>query len=330
MRGNRRHEPERRRRLLGFVSAARASRRSCPSTWAAIFVHNMFMRPYRAAWVIVGMLALAAVSFILASIFGAHVILLAIGTGLATFFAAGVAGALQGGHYEKLRVEKNRKRELEAQKEFERKRERRSLDRDCLELLERAEDAVSAIVNSDARSQNLLNTYVDEELLRDNIHTVEIVAKKITALRAKHRSITAMSAKEPYTGEQLFLHMQSTALDETEKTGPMTAAVIGPQRRAIETALRSAKSRVENLERYAASVKAVDATYRDWIGAQHAEGLNESVRDLLANTVKDELAVEELRTLTERTAQAKEAFQESVRKASLAAETLSLPDEKDS
>jgi hypothetical protein len=79
-----------------------------------------------------------------------------------------------------------------------------------------------------------------------------------------------------------------------------------------------------------ASVKAVDATYRDWIGAQHAEGLNESVRDLLANTVKDELAVEELRTLTERTAQAKEAFQESVRKASLAAETLSLPDEKDS
>jgi hypothetical protein len=74
----------------------------------------------------------------------------------------------------------------------------------------------------------------------------------------------------------------------------------------------------------------VDATHRDWIGAQHAEGLNESVRDLLANTVKDELAIEELRMLTERTAQAREALQESVREANLAAETLALPDDKDS
>ena len=74
----------------------------------------------------------------------------------------------------------------------------------------------------------------------------------------------------------------------------------------------------------------VDATHWDWIGAQHAEGLNESVRDLLANTVKDELAIEELRMLTERTAQAREALQESVREANLAAETLALPDDKDS
>lgn len=288
------------------------------------------MRPYKAAWVVVGLLAIAAVGLILASIFGVHVIPLAIWTGIATIAAVAVAVNLQDRHDRKLRAEKQRQQQLEQQKEQERRSERVSLNRDCLELLERAENAVAAIMNSDARARNLLNTYVDEELLRDNIRNIEIVAKKITDLRAQHRSITAMSAPEPDARQSAYRRVRFTAANETKQTGPMTDAVIGPQRRAIETVLRFAKSRVENLERYAASIKAVDATYRDWIGAQHAEGLNERVRDLLANTVKDELAAEELRTLTERTAQARGAFQESVREANLAAETLALPDEKDS
>jgi hypothetical protein len=234
-----------------------------------------------------------------------------------------------------LRAEDRRRERLEAQKRNERERERRSLDRDCLELLERAEGAISAILNSNARAQHLLNTHVDEVLLGDNVHNIEIVGKKITDLRAKHRSITVMVAtdpnsRQPHPRQPMYRHQSLNAADEAEQTGSLTGAVIGPQRKAIETALRSAKSRVENLERYAASVEAVDATYRDWIGSQHAEGLNESVRDLLANTVRDELAAEELRALTERTAQAKRAFQESVRKANLAAETLALPDERDS
>jgi len=285
---------------------------------------------YRTAWVVVGLLALAAVGLIVAAIFGIHVILLAIATPIVTLVAAGGVFELEDRRDMKLHDEEQHKQQLKLQEEGRKRHARLLLDRDCLELLERAEDAVRSIMNSDARAKNLLNTYVDEGLLRDNIHTIETVAKKITDLRAKHKSIMAMSVTEPDARQPGHRVERSPAADKTEQTAPMTAAVIGPQRQVIEMVLGSAKSRVESLEHYAASVKAVDATYRDWIGAQHAEGLNESVRDLLANAVKDELAAEELRALTERTAQAKEAFQESVREASLAAETLTLPDEKDS
>jgi hypothetical protein len=43
--------------------------------------------------------------------------------------------------------------------------------------------------------------------------------------------------------------------------------------------------------------------------------------------VRDELAVAELRRLTERTAAAEQAFRHSIQEASRAAETLALPDE---
>jgi hypothetical protein len=276
------------------------------------------MRLYRAAWVVVGLLALAAVGLILASIFGVHVILLAAGTVIVTLVAAGGAAQLRIWHDGKLDAEKQRKQELEWQKEGERRKEIDSLDRECRELVERAEKAVRVVIHSDARSRNLLNTDVNKGLLWDKVDHIEMNAKKISDLRTKHRSITASSVIGPE---------RWTAANKTGQEGPMTAAGIGRQRQAIEMALGSVESLVENLEHYAASVKAVDATHRDWVGAQEVERLNDDVLDLLASTVKDELAVEEVRTLAERAAQAKEAFEESVREANLAAETLALPDE---
>jgi len=110
----------------------------------------------------------------------------------------------------------------------------------------------------------------------------------------------------------------------------MTEAVLGPQREALAMVLRSVTSRVENLEHYASSVKAVDRTYRDWLGAQKAERLNDSVRDALAEAVRDELAVEELRRLIDRAAAAELAFRESIHEANLAGESLALPKKQNS
>jgi len=109
--------------------------------------------------------------------------------------------------------------------------------------------------------------------------------------------------------------------------GPITSAVIRPQRQAIALALVHAKSRVENLERYASTVRTVDITYKDWIGAQKAERLNDRVRDLYARTAADELAVQELNRLAERTAAAERAFHASIREANTVAEILALPDD---
>jgi len=94
--------------------------------------------------------------------------------------------------------------------------------------------------------------------------------------------------------------------------------------------LSSMAVRVENLEHYASSVKKVDATYRDWIGSQEAGRLNDPVRDVLAEMVRDKLAAEEFNRLTERTSMAEHAFRQSIQEANLAAEILALPDEKHS
>jgi hypothetical protein len=110
--------------------------------------------------------------------------------------------------------------------------------------------------------------------------------------------------------------------------GPMTADGIKQYEKALAIALESVTSRVENLERYASTVKGAETTYKDWTGAQEVERLKERFLDLLANTARDEHAVEELKRLTERTTAAEQAFRDSVQEANLAAETLALPDEK--
>jgi flagellar biosynthesis chaperone FliJ len=185
-------------------------------------------------------------------------------------------------------------------------RDRPRSDRDYAELLRRSEEAVGAILASDAHTQNLVDPPVDVELLRENVQAISEVLQQITDLRGQQRSIAA------------------------DMSDPMTAAVLESQQQVLAMALQSVTSRVEKLENYASVVKQVDETYRDWIGVQQAERLNESFRDMLAETVRDELAVEELKRLTETTTAAEQAFRHSIQEANLAAEAFAPPDQKKS
>jgi hypothetical protein len=110
----------------------------------------------------------------------------------------------------------------------------------------------------------------------------------------------------------------------------MTADVIKPQKQADAIVLESVTSSLLNLERYASWMKKVDVTYRDWIGAQKAERLNERYRNLLAKTAADKLAAEEFNRLAKRAAEAERAFRQSVHEANLAAEILALPNDEES
>jgi hypothetical protein len=302
----------------------------------------------RVAWFVVVLVGLMAVSSILASIFGAQAIVLAVVS--SAFTGAAVFGA------SKLQARENRQRratwlareqamELERQRrqqQLDRQRElqrqwsiKQGLDLDCAELLRRAEAAVKAILESDARAENLLDPPVDEKLLRDGVEHVLSAGDKITDLRDRQRSITIRSL--PKSEQAGFVEDPGTLSGrgsgrryegEQFTPGPMTGAVLEPQQQALAMVLSSMTLRVENLEHYASSVKKVDATYRDWIGSQEAERLNGPVRDVLAEMVKDKLAAEELNRLTERTAMAEQAFRQSIQEASLAAETLALPGKK--
>lgn len=221
--------------------------------------------------------------------------------------------------------------ERRRQEEEERRRRlqlvRRSLDSECANLLRRAEAAEESILWFYARDENLLDAPVDVELLRDNVEEVLNAGVKVSNLRVQQKAIAAKSLTCGVCGGR---GRGCSACDGSGRTGAMpnsmTAAVLEPQKKALAMVLRSMTSRVENLERYASSVKTVDRTYRDWIGAQEAERLNDSVRDVLAETLRDELAVEELKRLTDRANIAKEAFRRSIHEANLAGETLAVPD----
>jgi hypothetical protein len=298
------------------------------------------------AWFVVVVAGLIAVSSILAAVFGAQVILLAVVSSIVTGAAFFGAARLQARENRKRRASwlareqdielerQRRQQQLERQQELQRQWSiKKGLDLDCAQLLRRAEAAVRNILDSDARSENLLDPPVDEKLLRDGVERVLSAGARITDLRDKQRSIAVRSLPK---SDQADLGAgpgrEPNRPDERDQVapGPMTGAVLEPQQQALAMVLSSMTARVENLEHYAASVKNVDATYRDWVGSQEAERLNGPVRDVLAEMVKDKLAAEELNRLTERTSMAEQAFRQSIQEASLAAETLALPNQEES
>jgi hypothetical protein len=332
------------------------------------------MRSNRIARVVVVLGSLTALSSILASIFGVHVILLAVGSTIFTIAAARAAFRLQVRQDDRRKVEAFRQERLKHQQEAKRSLDRAKLDPDVAELLRRAEEAVEAILASDARAENLLSYLVDENALSDSAQAISDLADEITDLRAELRSISVRSLPEgrsrPYMPKgglpkpdmpkgdssdvgELFCaggdlggggrlgdllggffvggsEVQPTESVSDIPAGPMTADAIRPGQRAIVVALKSAESRLLKLERYALSVRKVDAMHRDWIGTQKAERLNQRFQDIVARTAADELAAKEFDRLTEKAAEAERSFHQSVEEADLAGETLVLPDDEDS
>jgi hypothetical protein len=276
----------------------------------------------KVAWFFVVLIGLTAVSSILASVLGAQAILLAV---VSTIFTGGAgfwAGKLQAREHARAleRQQAADRQRRRKQEEYRQWSIRQGLDHDCAELLRRAEVAVKAIVESDARASDLLDPPVDEKLLRDCVQRILLAGAKITDLRARQRAIAIKSLPKSEQPARRY--------ERDERTpGPMTGAVLEPQQQALAMVLSSMTSHAEKLERYSSSIKKVDATYRDWVGSQEAGLLNEPVRDVLAEMVRDTLAAEELNRLAERTSLAEQAFRQSIQEACLAAETLALPEQ---
>jgi hypothetical protein len=200
--------------------------------------------------------------------------------------------------------------------------EESTLDPDCANLLRRAKAAVEAILASDACTHDLIQPPVDKKLLRDNVQAISAAGHGITDLRAEHTSIIAKSSPKPVEGpcqtcggtghrrtwhapdrpgrpgpprhrpvaqepfhDSPCSHCSGSGRASYVQPGPTTADAIKSQQKALATVLESATSRVESLERYALSVKAVDAKYRDWIGVQQA-----TYRDLIGAQQAESLA----------------------------------------
>jgi hypothetical protein len=69
-----------------------------------------------------------------------------------------------------------------------------------------------------------------------------------------------------------------------DAAGPLAAAVLDSQQRALTLARDATEARVGALEHYAAQVESVDAAQQDWLGALRLSGLNSQYLDLVART----------------------------------------------
>jgi len=215
------------------------------------------------------------------------------------------------------------------QDQWERQRSmRQRLSPDFAEILRRAETAVETILASTARAEDLLDPPVDENLLREHVQAILAVGQRVADLQAAQGSIETMVLSKSVRPRLTrgAVEGRRSEKDSDVPLGPMTAEILKPQQQALKRVSEAAQKRMLNLEHYASAVSEVDAAYWDFIGAQEAARLNEQVLDLLANTVRDELAVEELTRLTERASVAERTFRYSVREAGLAAENLLLLD----
>ncbi len=173
------------------------------------------------------------------------------------------------------------------------------LDPSGRELLLRAQRSREAVLASKVYAEDLLEHAAGEMALRHHEQEITVLLHDIARLRAQ--------------------------LPFGQSTGPMTSAVLDPQQRILTQARVSAESRVQAMERYAAEVSAADAARLDWENAVRLSGLNERFLDLAARTAADEHAIGELKDLTGQAAVAAEAFRQSLRQASMAAEALALP-----
>ena len=179
-----------------------------------------------------------------------------------------------------------------------------ALELECRKLLQRAQRAIVTIVTSRVYAGDLRGA-VEEPVLRQHEWEIAVALREIT---------------------ELLLDLVSSYAGGT--AGPMTTAVLVSQNRAISIARDATTARVLALELLAAQVAAAEAARRDGETAHRMAANNDKYLDLVARTAADQHATVEITDLAERTAEAAQAFRETLQRAALAAEALALPDSR--
>ncbi len=176
-----------------------------------------------------------------------------------------------------------------------------ALERECRQLLQRAQHAIATIVTSQVYASDLRGA-VDEPVLRQHEWDIAVALREIT---------------------ELLLDLASSYGGGT--AGPMTTAMLVSQSRAVTIARNATTARVLSLELLAAQVAAAEAARRDWETAHRMAANNDRYLDLVARTAADERATVEITGLAEQAAEAAQAARETLQRATLAAEALALP-----
>ncbi|MFF5109573.1 hypothetical protein [Streptosporangium sp. NPDC000509] len=172
------------------------------------------------------------------------------------------------------------------------------LDRDCGDLLRRAQDAEESILTSEINRANLLDTVDNAVTLPEQTWQIARKLVLLSDMRAEHNRL--VPGDPP----------------------PEVAESFAPYVKALETAEISLTRRVRALEEYARQVRKADGVYRAYQQLRTLAERTPRYEALVAETAADTLDLPGLERLSEQARQVEKLFHESIDEARDAARHL--------
>ncbi|MQY05572.1 hypothetical protein [Actinomadura macrotermitis] len=165
-------------------------------------------------------------------------------------------------------------------------------DTEPLESMKRAQRAVNTVLASQVNGAGLLDDIANATTLPQQEWEVAKTLAEVSHVRWDVVEVGRGSAP-------------------TERVTEMLTA----QHRALDLATEAVEARIAALVDYAERTRAADEAYREWEVVQELAELSVDSRELLARTVRDELAIAEIEGLSEQARLVQEALRRSVEQA---------------
>jgi hypothetical protein len=172
------------------------------------------------------------------------------------------------------------------------------LDHPCQMLLRRAQNAVEAIMGSAVHKAGLIDSIENRVSLPEEIWQIAERLRRLSSMHAEHGKI--IPRELPPGMEDAFK----------------------PYTTALDAAWTSLSQRVRHLEKYAKQVLKADKVYHAHLRLEKLADKTPEYQQLIADTVRDELAHERIRELSDQAAHVRKLFEESILQARQAAGEL--------
>ncbi|MFG1707906.1 hypothetical protein ACFLIM_32330 [Nonomuraea sp. M3C6] len=172
------------------------------------------------------------------------------------------------------------------------------LDYPCQMLLRRAQNAVEAILNSKVHKAGLIDTIDNQVTLPEEIWQIGQRLRKLSSMHAEHGKLVP------------------------RELPPGMEDAFKPYTSALDAAWTSLSQRVRHLEGYAKQVLKADKVYHAHRRLEALATRTPDYQQLIAETVRDELAHERIRELADQAAHVRKLFEESIFQARQAAGEL--------
>ncbi|MEV4174179.1 MULTISPECIES: hypothetical protein [unclassified Nonomuraea] len=172
------------------------------------------------------------------------------------------------------------------------------LDYPCQMLLRRAQNAVEAIMNSKVHKAGLIDSIENTVSLPEEIWQIAQRLRRLSSMHAEHGKL--IPRELPPGMEDAFK----------------------PYTSALDAAWTSLSQRVRHLEKYAKQVLKADKVYHAHTRLERLAAKTPEYQQLLAENVRDELAHQRIRELSDQAAHVRKLFEESILQARQAAGEL--------